>query len=170
MAETIVMAEIFIVSRRNRDSETDNGKARIAPELERAMTLMERIRTRRRLAMLLYNKVLLEVSEQDAAALEFMQDKCRGPYNWLVMRPRHAFFTLCYPALYIKVDGNTVLLPTGGKSKHTKRFPTIRARLTEEVPPGYKEVAISRDARALPCVLRVSSAGKVPAARASHSV
>jgi putative transposase len=161
--------------------------------------------------MLLCKKVRLEVSEPDAAALEFMQGKCRGLYNWLVMRlragerwrfaqekarlcecraydldlnevygkllaevyfrldnamqaffrriqlgetpgfprvrPRHQFFTLCYPALYIKVDGQTVLLPTGGKSERRKRFPTIRARLTESVPPGYKEVAISRDAR-----------------------
>jgi putative transposase len=161
--------------------------------------------------MLLCKKVRLEVSEQDAAALEFMQGKCRGLYNWLVMRlrdgerwhfaeekarlvecraydpelndvygkllaevyfrldkamkaffrrvkngetpgfprvrPRHAFFTLCYPAMYVKVEGKTVLLPTGGKSEKTKRFPTIRAGLTEEVPPGYREVAICRDAR-----------------------
>jgi putative transposase len=145
--------------------------------------------------MLLCKKVRLEVSEPDAAALEFMQGKCRGLYNWLVMRlragerwhfaeekarlvecraydpalddvygkllaevyfrldkamqaffrrvangetpgfprvrPRHAFFTLCYPAMYIKVEGNIVLLPTGGKSEKTKRFHTIRAGLTE---------------------------------------
>jgi putative transposase len=161
--------------------------------------------------MLLCKKIRLEVSEQDAAALEFMQGKCRGLYNWLVMRlrngerwrfaqekaalhecrtydpelndvygkllaevyfrldkamqaffrrvangetpgfprvrPRHQFFTLCYPAMYIKINGNTVLLPTGGKSEKRKRFPTIRARLTEDVPAGYKELAITRDAR-----------------------
>ncbi len=168
------------------------------------------VRTRR-CFVLLCKKVRLEVSEQDAAALEFMQGKCRGLYNWLVMRlragerwhfaaekarlvecrvydpelndvygkllaevyfrldkamqaffkrvqqgetpgfprvrPRHAFFTLCYPAMYLKVEGKTVLLPTGGKSERKKRFPTIRAGLTEDVPAGYKEVAISRDAR-----------------------
>jgi putative transposase len=38
--------------------------------------------------MLLCKKVRLEVSEQDAEALEFMQGKCRGLYNWLVMRLR----------------------------------------------------------------------------------
>ncbi len=161
--------------------------------------------------MLLARKIRLEVTEQDAAALEFMQGKCRGLYNWLVMRlregecwhfaeekarlvecraydpdlnevygkllaevyfrldkamkaffrrvqngetpgfprvrPRQAFFTLCYPAMYVKVEGNIVLLPTGGKSERKKRFATIRARLTESVPAGYKEVAISRDAR-----------------------
>jgi putative transposase len=160
--------------------------------------------------MLLCKKVRLQVSDEDAAALEFMQGKCRGLYNWLAMRlragerwhfaeekarlvecraydpdldevygkllaevyfrldkamkaffkrvqngetsgfprvrPRHQFFTLCYPAMYIKVEGNTVLLPTGGKSERKKRFSTIRAGLTEDVPSGYKEVAISRDA------------------------
>jgi putative transposase len=162
--------------------------------------------------MLKAKKIRLNVSEQDAATLEFMQGKCRGLYNWLVMRlragehwhfaeekaalkecrlydpelnevygkllaevyfrldkamkaffkrvangetpgfprvrPRHAFFTLCYPAMYVKVEGNTVLLPTGGgRGKKHKPYPTIRAGLTEAVPAGYREVAISRDAR-----------------------
>src|SRR5579885_523910 len=169
------------------------------------------VRTRRCFGMLLCKKIRLQVSDEDAAALEFMQGKCRGLYNWLVIRlrngerwrfaeekarlvecraydpdlndvygkllaevyfrldkamkafwrrcaagetpgfprvrPRHQFFTLCYPAMYINIEGNTVLLPTGGKSERKKRFPTIRAGLTEEVPSGYKEVAISRDAR-----------------------
>ncbi len=162
--------------------------------------------------MLLCRKIRLKVSEQDAATLEMMQGKCRGLYNWWVMklragerwrcmdakktlaesrkfdpeidqvygkllaevyfrldkamqaffkrvqngekpgfprvRPRHQFFTLCYPAMYVKVEGHTVLLPTGGgRGKKDKPYPTIRAELTEAVPPGYKEVAISRDAR-----------------------
>ncbi len=161
--------------------------------------------------MLLCKKIKLEVSEQDAQALEFMQGKCRGLYNWWIgrlrdgeqwpgwkdakatlqeskqhdlelcqvygkllhevyfradkamtaffrrckadakpgfprLRPRHCFFTLCYPAMYIKVEGDKLHLPTGGKGTH-KRFPNIVARLTEEAPPGFREVAISRDAR-----------------------
>src|SRR5271166_2702749 len=128
--------------------------------------------------MLLCKKIRLQISEQDAATLEMMQSKCRGLYNWWVMklrngerwrcweakktlaesrkfdpdidqvygkllaevyfrldkpmqaffkrvangetpgfprvRPRHQFFTLCYPAMYVNVEGNTVLLPTGG--------------------------------------------------------
>ena len=36
--------------------------------------------------MLLCKKIRLEVSKQDAATLEFMQGKCRGLYNWWVMR------------------------------------------------------------------------------------
>ena len=38
--------------------------------------------------MLKAKKIRLDVSEQDAATLEFMQGKCRGLYNWLVMRLR----------------------------------------------------------------------------------
>jgi putative transposase len=153
------------------------------------------------------------MSEEDAAALEFMQGKCRGLYNWWVMRlrdgerwpgwaeakaglqaskehdpelgfvygkllhevyfrldnamsaffrraqagetpgfprvrPRHAFFTLCYPAMYVKVEEGQLYLPTGGggSSGVPKRFPNIEARLTESVPEGYREVAISRGA------------------------
>ena len=161
--------------------------------------------------MLLCKKIKLEVSKQDAAVLEFMQGKCRGLYNWWIMRlrsgekwhgvysakltlqeskqhdleleqvygkllheiyyrldaamqaffrrlqagekpgfprvrPRHNFFTLCYPAMYLKIVGKVLLLPTGGKGKH-KRFPNIVARLTEVPPMGFREVAISRDAR-----------------------
>src|SRR5947209_12824138 len=39
--------------------------------------------------MLLSKKIKLEVSEQDAATLEFMQGKCRALYNWWVMRLRN---------------------------------------------------------------------------------
>ena len=165
--------------------------------------------------MLLCTKIRLQVSEADAAALEFMQGKCRGLYNWWVMRlrdgerwpgwaeakaslqasrahdpelgfvygkllhevyfrldkamsaffrrvraaekpgfprvrPRHVFFTLCYPAMYVKVEGNRLTLPTGGggKSSMAKRYPNVVAQLTEPAPANYREVAISRDARA----------------------
>jgi putative transposase len=160
--------------------------------------------------VLLCKKIKLEISEQDAASLEFMQAKCRGLYNWWVMRlrngqqwnfaaakrslrqskqhdpelkyvygkllhevyyrldgamqaffrrvkagetpgfprvrPRHHFFTLCYPACYLKIEGNTLMLPTGGKGKY-KRYPNIAAKLTEVPPTSFRQVAISRDAR-----------------------
>ena len=161
--------------------------------------------------MLLSKKIKLEVSEQDATTLEFMQVKCRGLYNWWVMRlragelwpgvyeakktlqeskrydpelkfvygklmhevfyrldnamqaffrrveagekpgfprvrPRHNFFTLCYPACYLKLEDNMLILPTGGKGKH-KKYPNIAAKLMEAPPAGFREVAISRDAR-----------------------
>jgi putative transposase len=160
--------------------------------------------------MLLTKKIKLEVSEQDAATLEFMQGKCRGLYNWWVMRlrngerwpgvyaakktlkdsrkhdpelnavynkllqevyfrldkamdaffrrcqngetpgfprvrPRHCFFTLCYPAMYLTIENGVLILPTGGKGKH-KKYRDVRARLTEPAPAEFGEVAISRDA------------------------
>ncbi|SRR5579884_41811 len=162
--------------------------------------------------MLLSKKIKLEISEQDAATLEFMQGKCRGLYNWWVMqlregkrwnfnnakktlkesrkfdpdldavygkllaevffrldkamqaffrrvaegekkpgfprvKPRHQFFTLCYPAMYLQVQSKTLILPTGGGGKWgPKRYPNIIAHLTEDPPPVFREVAISRDA------------------------
>jgi hypothetical protein len=38
---------------------------------------------------LLCKKIKIEVSDRDAEALEFMQDKCRGLYNWWVMKLRN---------------------------------------------------------------------------------
>ncbi|MEO0971395.1 MAG: RNA-guided endonuclease TnpB family protein, partial [Cyanobacteria bacterium J06639_18] len=35
-------------------------------------------------------------------------------------RPRHKFFSLVYPGRYIKLKGNKVILPTGGKGKNKK--------------------------------------------------
>ena len=48
--------------------------------------------------------------------------------------------------MYIQIEGNVLILPTGGKGRN-KRYPNIRATLTEAVPTTYREVAISRDAR-----------------------
>jgi putative transposase len=160
--------------------------------------------------MQLCKKIRLEVSDRDAETLEFMQGKCRGLYNWLVMRlregerwhlkqekarlkecreydpelnavygkllaevywrldaamqgffrrlaegekpgfprvrPRHQFFTLCYPADYLLFEGKKLILPAGGKGGK-KLFPNILATLREVPPCGFREVAISRDAR-----------------------
>jgi putative transposase len=163
--------------------------------------------------MFLCKKIKIDISEQDAQALGFMQGKCRGLYNWWVMRlrngerwnleqakkslreskaydpelravygkllaevyfrldkamraffqrvkagekpgfprfkPRHQFFTLCYPAIYLdKIEGNTIILPTGGGGNWgPKEYPNIVAYLTEEPPLQFHEVAVSRDAR-----------------------
>jgi len=162
--------------------------------------------------MLLCKKIKIEVSEQDAAALEFMQDKCRALYNWWIMRlrdgerwnvydakkslresrkvdpqinyvygkllqevffrldkamqaffrrvaagekpgfprvkPRHQFFTLCYPAYRLNIENNTITLPTGGgKADMPKCYPNVIAHLTEQPPDCFHEVAVSRDAR-----------------------
>jgi putative transposase len=162
--------------------------------------------------MLLCKKIKIEVSQQDAEALEFMQVKCRGLYNWWVMRlrngerwnferakkslreskrfdpelryvygkllaevyfrlhgamqgffrrvqagekpgfprykPRHQFFTLCYPAVYLELQDQTIILPTGGGGNWgPKRYENIVAHLTEDPPDHFHEVAVSRDAR-----------------------
>src|SRR5713226_9830165 len=162
--------------------------------------------------MLLCKKIKIEVSQPDAEALEFMQAKCRGLYNWLVMRlrngerwnvnqakkslreskqydpelrsvygkllaevyyrldgamqgffrrvqagetpgfprfkPRHQFFTLCYPAMYLEVQDKTIVLPTGGGGNWgPKRYQNIKAHLTEQPPEQFHEVAVFRDAR-----------------------
>ena len=161
--------------------------------------------------MLLCKKIKIEVNDQDAATLELMQAKCRGLYNWWVMKlrnggrwnlerakkslreskaydpelrhvygkllaevyfrldkamqaffrrvaagekpgfprvkPRHQFFTLCYPAMYLEVQGKTITLPTGGHSWGPKRYPNVVAHLTEDPPEHFHEIAVSRDAR-----------------------
>src|SRR5258708_5149881 len=162
--------------------------------------------------MLLCRKIKIEVNDQGAEALEFMQGKCRGVYNWWVtklrqgerwnlartkkcrreskqydpelryvygkllaevyfrldkamqaffrrvqagekpgfprFKPRHQFFTLCYPAMYLEGHGQTLILPTGGGGNWgPKRSQNIVAHLTEEPPDHFHEVAVSRDAR-----------------------
>ena len=97
-----------------------------------------------------YGKLLHEVYFRIDAAMQafFRRVKAGETPGFPRVRPRHTFFTLCYPALYIKIEGNTLMLPTGGGGRHgPKTFPNIEARLTEDPPERFKEVAISRDAR-----------------------
>jgi putative transposase len=49
--------------------------------------------------------------------------------------------------MYIQIEGNKITLPTGGKGAKNKQHPNVEAELTEEPPEGFREVAISRDAR-----------------------
>jgi hypothetical protein len=66
------------------------------------------------------------------------------------VKPRHQFFTLCYPAMYLEVQGKTITLPTGGgHSWGPKRYPNIVTHLTEEPPEHFREVAVSRGTREL---------------------
>ncbi len=97
---------------------------------------------------LAYGKLLHEVYYRlDHAMAAFFRRVATGEKpGFPRVRPRHCFFTLCYPAMYLKIEGNVLILPTGGKGKN-KRFPTMAARLTETPPAGFREVAISRDAR-----------------------
>src|SRR5258707_5669934 len=96
--------------------------------------------------MLLSKKIRLEVSEQDATTLEFMLRRVRNGEKpgFPRVRPRHSFFTLIYLAMYIKIEGWSITLPTGGKGQN-KHFSDVVAKLTEDAPTGYRDVAISRD-------------------------
>jgi len=63
-------------------------------------------------------------------------------------KPRHQFFTLYYPAMYLEVLDKTIILPTGGGGNWgAKRSPNIVAHLTEDPPDHFHEVAVSRDVR-----------------------
>src|SRR5579885_2299859 len=93
-----------------------------------------------------YGKLLHEVYFRlDASMQAFFRRVRNGEKpGFPRVRPRHCFFTLIYPAMYIKIEGRLITLPTGGKGKN-KHFPDVVARLTEEAPTGYRDVAISRD-------------------------
>lgn len=58
---------------------------------------------------------------------------------------RQKFFTLKYPGMYLRVDGYTLILPTGGRGQ-AKVFSDVRARLTEMIPSPFRKVAVTRDA------------------------
>jgi putative transposase len=97
-----------------------------------------------------YSKLLHEVYFRldNAMSAFFRRVQAGEAPGFPRVRPRHAFFTLCYPAMYVKVEGDRLHLPTGGGGKWgPKQYPNIVARLTEPAPVEYREVAISRDAR-----------------------
>ncbi len=99
-----------------------------------------------------YGKLLQEVYFRlDKAMQAFFRRLAVGEQKrgFPRVKPRHQFFTLCYPSMYLnKIVGNTINLPTGGGGKWgPKRFPNIVAHLTETPPDHFHEVAVSRDAR-----------------------
>ena len=96
-----------------------------------------------------YGKLLHEVYFRLGAAMDaFFRRKAAGEKpGFPRVRPRHCFFTLVYPAMYLTIKGKTLILPTGGKGAKNKQYPNIEAELTEEPPEGFREVAISRDGR-----------------------
>lgn len=55
---------------------------------------------------------------------------------------------LLYPGVYLEMQGDTIILPTGGGGNWgPKRYPNIVAHLTEKPPERFGEVAVCRDAR-----------------------
>ncbi len=98
-----------------------------------------------------YGKLLAEVYFRIDKAMRDFYRRCKERQEgqkagFPRFKPRHEFFTLLYPAMYLKVEGDKLILPTGGKGKR-KQYPNIEAKLTEAPPPVSREVAISRDAR-----------------------
>ena len=95
-----------------------------------------------------YGKLLQEVYFRVHGAMSafFRRVKNGETPGFPRVRPRHNFFTLVYPAMYIQIEKGIIRLPTGGKGKK-KQYADVYARLMEEAPIGFKEVAISRDAR-----------------------
>src|SRR6266481_2434121 len=97
-----------------------------------------------------YGKLLAEVYFRlDKAMQAFFRQVAAGEKpGFPRVKPRHQFFTLCYPAMYLEVQGKTIILPTGGGGKWgPKRYLNIVAHLTEDPPEHFHEVAVSRDAR-----------------------
>src|SRR5262249_52764045 len=98
-----------------------------------------------------YGKLLHEVYFRlDRAMATFFRRAQAGETpGFPRVRPRRAFFTLCYPAMYVKLEGDRIYLPTGGGGNTAvpKRYANVTARLAEPAPANYREVAISRDAR-----------------------
>ncbi len=96
-----------------------------------------------------YGKLLAEVFFRlDKAMQAFFRRVADGEQKpgFPRVKPRHQFFTLCYPAMYLRVQDHTLVLPTGGKGGN-KVLVNIVAHLTEEPPAHFREVAISRDAQ-----------------------
>src|SRR6266849_5110843 len=95
-----------------------------------------------------YNKLLQEVFFRLGAAMDTFFKRCKNGEKpgFPRVRPRHSFFTLCYPASYLKIENGVLILPTGERGKK-KKYPDVRAKLTEEAPAEFGEVAISRDAQ-----------------------
>jgi len=77
-----------------------------------------------------YNKLLHEVFFRLGAAMDafFRRVKNGEKPGFPRVRPRHCFFTLCYPGCYLKIENKVLILPTGGRIKLViERFTTIGA-------------------------------------------
>ena len=70
-----------------------------------------------------YGKLLQETFFRLDKAMKafFRRVKAGEKSGFPRFRKRHEFFTLCYPAMYIQIRGNTLILPTGGGGKHGKK-------------------------------------------------
>ena len=94
-----------------------------------------------------YGKLLQEVFFRLDEAMKafFRRMKAGETPGFPRYHPRQKFFTLKYPGVYLRVERQTLMLPTGGRGIH-KRFPDVHAQLTETPPVPFREVAVTKDA------------------------
>ena len=94
-----------------------------------------------------YGKLLQEVFFRLDEAMQgfFRRVKAGEKPGFPRYHPRQKFFTLKYPGMYIRVEGKTFTLPTGGRGKNKTR-PNVRAKLTEDPLSPFREVSITKDA------------------------
>src|SRR5579864_9018209 len=89
-----------------------------------------------------YGKLLHEVYFRLDGTMQafFRRVKAGEKPGFPRFKPRHQFFTLCYPAMYLaRVTDRTIILPTGGGRWGPKRYPDIVAYLTEPPPAHFRE-------------------------------
>ena len=94
-------------------------------------------------------------------------------------KPRHQFFTLCYPAMYLEVQDKTIILPTGGGGNWgPKRYQNIVAHLTEthrstftkSRSPGMRAVTIiARSSMTMQSSVKTMSADRQEATRSAKA-
>jgi len=99
-----------------------------------------------------YGKLLHEVYFRLDHAMQgfFRRVKAGEKPGFPRYKPHHQFFTLTYPAMYLKdaINGKTITLPTGGGARWgPKGYPNITAHLMEDPPDHFHEVAVSRDSQ-----------------------
>ncbi len=84
--------------------------------LERAKKSLRESKQYDRELRYVYGKLLAEVYFRLGKAMQgFFRRLAAGEKpGFPRVRPRHQFFTLCYPAVYLEVQDKTIILPTGG--------------------------------------------------------
>src|SRR5258708_37063290 len=88
-----------------------------------------------------YGKLLHEVYFRLDGAMKafFRRVKAGETPGFPRVRPRHCFFTLVYPAMYLKIEGDQISLPTGGgRGQGPKPLPNLGARPTQTPPEQVK--------------------------------
>src|SRR5215831_2089329 len=87
-----------------------------------------------------YGKLLAEVYFRLDGAMQafFRRVQAGEKPGFPRVKPRHQFFTLCYPAMDLEVQDKIMIFPTGGGGKWgSKYYQNIAAHLTEDPPDHF---------------------------------